>query len=96
MKAVNTYRELKAALTYKTEDGPLCAWIVFNGQEMFVSKHWSYDGGFPVYKDDAIGSDCIGELVSDGNWYPWVVDGEVQKEHGIWEMNDSKLVLKNA
>ena len=94
MKAITNYRELKNELMFQSEDGPLCGWIIFNGEKMFVSKHWSYDGGYPVYESDEIGAKPIGDLICDKNWFPWIVDGVQQKEHGCWDLFDCKMILQ--
>jgi hypothetical protein len=95
MKNVTTYRELKSACHPDGQgSGTIQGWIEFEGKPMFIRKHWSYDGGFPAYTDESISS-CIGELIPDGNWFPYIVDGVQQLRHGWIQLNDSKLVFKH-
>lgn len=97
MKAIkiNTYRELKKSLKADGQgSGTIEGWIEFEGVKMFVRKHWSYDGGFPAYTDETI-SNCIGELFTTNNWFPYIIDGVQQLRHGYIELQDSNLKFVN-
>jgi hypothetical protein len=95
MKKVSTYRELKKHLQSDgQESGTLCGFIEFQGNKMYVRKHWSYDGGFPCYSDET----CLepaGELFPDGTWFPYIIDGIQQLRHGYIELQDCKLIFKS-
>jgi hypothetical protein len=96
---VKTFQELKNALgTDEQGSGTQCGWVVFNNQKIYVRRHWSYSGGFPVYLDEA----CLfflGELVNsknDEDWFPYFIDGIRQQEHGIWDLFDCNLLFEKA
>lgn len=62
-------------------------WIEFNGQKMFVRKHWSYEGGYPCYSDQECLNE-LGELVIDYTTKThYEIEGVKQYEHGIERPN---------
>ncbi len=96
--SITLFSELRATLgTDSQGSGTECGWVMFNNQNLYVLRHWSYSGGYPVYFDEA----CLyplGEFESpedDKEWFPVVVDGVAQKcKHGIYPLYDCKILLK--
>ena len=95
MKNVKTYQELKKALgTDEQGSGTQCGWIIFNGQKMYVRKHWSYSGGFPAYKNEDM-DESIGELFGGKDYFEYCINGVPQLHNGWQPMLDSKLEMRN-
>lgn len=97
MTTVTTIKELQNALSEDgQESGTMQGWIIFEGQKMFVRKHWSYQGGFPVYSDETINT-LIGLLKRDGEAFKYELHGVPQYRHGVksWPEYDFKLTLVN-
>jgi hypothetical protein len=99
IREVKTFRELLAELGPDEQgSGSLEGTVIFQGKELMVRKHWSYEGGYPamVVENGKIVDEI--ELVSDGNWWDWKVDGVQQYDHNVekegWELLDSNLIIK--
>jgi hypothetical protein len=95
MNTVTTIQELKKSLFADGQgSGTLEGWIDFEGQKFFVRKHWSYDGGYPAYFDEACTQDA-GEFKRTGEPFHYMIDGNPQYRHGVpsWPIYDSKISL---
>lgn len=92
--SITTFSELRDCLgTNNQGTGTECGWIFFEETKMYVNRHWSYSGGYPVYKDETCLVE-VGELVT-GEWFPYIVDGVQQKDfHGLCDAYDCNIVLK--
>lgn len=98
--SITLFSELREVLgTDGQGSGTECGWIVFNNQRMYVRRHWSYSGGYPVYTDET----CLvelGELETPENnneWFPVIIDGVAQKcKHGIYPLYDCKILFKKT
>jgi hypothetical protein len=94
---IKTFSELRKALGTDGQDsGTECGWIVFNNQELYVRRHWSYGGGYPIYLDEA----CLysfGKLQAsenDNDWFPIIIDGIHQKcVHNLYKLYDCNVLL---
>ncbi len=96
MNTVRTIQELKTNLGGDgQESGTVQGWVNFEGNALFVRKHWSYSGGFPAYEDESCTED-VGEFGVIGEPFPYVLNGEPQYRHGVkeWPVFDQTLVLK--
>jgi len=94
MEAITTFSELRKALgTDSQGSGTECGWITFEAKKVYVRRHWSYSGGYPIYEDES----CLVELGEfvNGEWFPIIIDGVQQKcYHGVYDAYDCKLSLK--
>ena len=97
MVTVNTYQELRESLNGDGQgSGTKQGWVIFKGQKLFVRKHWSYEGGYPVYTDES-SSTSIGELKKSGEAFPYTINGEPQYKNNYTgtPLYNFNLVLSN-
>lgn len=95
MTTINTLQELKKALHGESQnDNTRCGWVMFNGQKLYVRKHWSYDGGYPVYTDETC-TTSIGELFCITETAQPAIDenGKPILRHGYQTVYDFELKL---
>lgn len=96
MNTVSTIQQLKASLTGDgQESGTQQGWVIFEGQKLFVRRHWSYSGGYPVYRDADM-QHSVGELqVKPGTATHYHLNGEPQYRHGVkdWPVYDHAIAL---
>ena len=95
MKTVSTFQELKSALHGEDQNSNTrCGWIIYNGKQMYIRKHWSYEGGYPAYEDEACTID-IGEFKAVTSTARPMMneDGTPVLRHGYEQVYDFDLQL---
>ncbi len=92
-KEIKTYQNLIAIGGLLNSRHTVNFPAILNGNEVFVYKHWSYDGTPEIRNENG----SVAEFEKFSNWYPvFNEDGTNKKcENGIYNLYDCELKIKN-